>query len=69
MKPKKQSANWWETCITPEMPYCPACEYGYIYISEEEAAFSRDLGGCNTEWICLLEEMNMQKETQNESNT
>lgn len=54
MTAKEHSDNWWETCITPEMPYCPDCEYGYVYISEEEAEFSRDFGGCNTEWICLL---------------
>ena len=40
-------------CISPEMPYCPLCEFGYEYISETEAEFYRVDGECNTEWCCL----------------
>ena len=40
-------------CISPEMPYCPLCEFGYEYISETEAEFYRADGECNTEWCCL----------------
>lgn len=33
-------------CIMPEMPYCPACKYGYIIRSE-------DAPDTDCEWICL----------------
>lgn len=36
-------------CIMPEMPYCPACEFGYIASSEDV-----DDTMCN--WICLCTE-------------
>lgn len=39
-------------CICPEMPYCPACKYGYEYMSEDEAEFYRMGEGANTEWYC-----------------
>lgn len=32
-------------CIMPEMPYCPACKYGYISYSEQSDT--------DSEWICL----------------
>ena len=35
-------------CVMPEMPYCPACEYGYIEHFEEDDA--------RTEWHCLKTE-------------
>lgn len=33
-------------CIMPEMPYCPACKYGYIQRDENSDT--------DCEWICLL---------------
>lgn len=39
-------------CICPEMPYCPACKYGYEYMSEDEAEFYRMGESANTEWYC-----------------
>lgn len=39
---KQEEAN---NCITPEMPYCPACKYGYIEHFEEDDT--------RTEWHCL----------------
>lgn len=33
-------------CIMPEMPYCPACEYGYIeYLNETD-----------TVWHCMVDD-------------
>ena len=37
-----------ENCIMPEQPYCPCCQYGYIYYPE-------DGDGTECEWICLRE--------------
>lgn len=35
-----------ERCIMPEMPYCPACEYGYIeYLNETD-----------TIWHCMVDD-------------
>ena len=51
-KPKELS-ELYMPCITPKMPYCPACKCGYEYISEGEAEFYRVDGECSTEWICL----------------
>lgn len=31
-------------CIMPEMPYCPACKYGYIRMDENSDT--------DTEWVC-----------------
>lgn len=45
--------EFYKPCIMPEMPYCPACEYGNIYISEEEAEFASIDGGYNCEWNCM----------------
>lgn len=44
-------------CIMPEMPYCPACEYGYIVaISETDC-----------EWHCMYDGKNIcEKEGENE---
>jgi len=39
---KQEEAN---NCIMPEMPYCPACKYGYIEHFEEDDT--------RTEWHCL----------------
>lgn len=39
-------------CICPKMSYCPACKYGYEYMSEDEAEFYRMGEGANTEWYC-----------------
>lgn len=39
-------------CCCPEMPYCPACKFGYEYMSEEEAEFYRMGEGAFTEWYC-----------------
>lgn len=36
-------------CIMPEMPYCPACKYGYITKSE-------DAPDTDCEWVCLYKE-------------
>lgn len=33
-------------CIMPECPYCPSCQYGYIYRSF-------DWEDDREEWICL----------------
>lgn len=40
-------------CTMPEQPYCPACSHGYVFVNEEEAAFYRADGGCDTSWMCL----------------
>ena len=45
--------NFRKPCIMNEMPYCPSCPKGYVYISEDEAAFPNDAGGQMTEWHCL----------------
>ena len=39
-------------CCCPEMPYCPACKFGYEYMSEDEAEFYRMGEGAFTEWYC-----------------
>lgn len=39
-------------CCCPEMPYCPACEFGYEYMSEDEAEFYRMGESANIEWYC-----------------
>lgn len=31
-------------CIMPEMPYCPACKFGYIHYYENNDT--------DTEWVC-----------------
>lgn len=43
-----------DNCIMPEMPYCPACRYGYI-VYPEWVETAQDLEGCSCEWVCLLE--------------
>lgn len=43
-----------DRCIMPEMPYCPACRYGYI-VYPEWVEMAQDLEGCSCEWVCLLE--------------
>lgn len=40
-------------CINKKWSYCPSCEVGYEYISEDEAEFYRAYGTCSTEWVCL----------------
>lgn len=35
-------------CITPEMPYCPLCEFGHIVMKENSDT--------ECEWVCLCEE-------------
>ena len=45
--------NFRRPCLMPEMPYCPCCPKGYVYISEDEACFPDDIGGQTTEWRCL----------------
>ena len=42
-------------CVMPEMPYCPACEHGYI-IYPEWVETIWDTYGCSCEWVCLLED-------------
>ena len=42
-------------CITPEMPYCPSCQYG-IVVYPEWVETAEDLEGCSCEWICSLQE-------------
>lgn len=42
-----------DRCIMPEMPYCPACRYGYI-VYPEWVETAQDLEGCSCEWVCLL---------------
>lgn len=37
-------------CIMPEMPYCPACEYGHITASENNPDTD-----CNWECLCTDE--------------
>lgn len=39
-------------CCCPEMPYCPACKFGYEYMSENETEFHRMGESANTEWYC-----------------
>lgn len=36
-------------CIMPEMPYCPSCEFGYIWQQE-------DSDGTDCNWKCLCSE-------------
>lgn len=33
-------------CIMPEMPYCPACKFGFI-------ARTNDMPDTDCNWICL----------------
>lgn len=40
-------------CTMPAQPYCPACSHGYIFVNEEEAAYYRAEGGCDTSWMCM----------------
>lgn len=49
----KELNEFRKPCISPEMPYCPACKVGREYISESEAEFYRIDGTCDTEWVCL----------------
>ena len=49
----KELNEFKKPCISPEMPYCPACKVGCEYISESEAEFYRIDGTCDTEWVCL----------------
>lgn len=51
-KPKELSEYKGE-CINKKWSYCPSCEVGYEYISEDEAEFYRACGTCSTEWVCL----------------
>ena len=51
-KNPKELYNYLKSCDCPEMPYCPACKYGYEYMSEDEAEFYRMGEGANTEWYC-----------------
>ena len=45
-----------DRCIMPEMPYCPACEYGYIeYLNE-----------IDTVWNCMVDDHG--KETKDKCN-
>lgn len=39
-------------CITPDLPYCPCCQYGMV-IHEDSAYFGED--DTFTKWVCLLE--------------
>jgi hypothetical protein len=43
-----------ESCIMPEMPYCPACQYGYV------SFYNDDFEGIEniqfTKWCCCLRE-------------
>ena len=50
---QKELNEFRKPCISPEMPYCPACKVGCEYISESEAEFYRIDGTCDTEWVCL----------------
>lgn len=43
-----------DNCIMPEMPYCPACEYGCIVPDEES-------DNTFTEWVCLYSPKELQK--------
>lgn len=47
-----------DKCIMPECPYCPACEYGYIYRSF-------DWEDDREEWYCLYVEEDEKNETKN----
>lgn len=40
-------------CIMPEMPYCPACDYGYIISDENDDTCCK--------WCCLLTEEEYEK--------
>lgn len=46
MKPSKN-------CITPEMPYCPACEYGRVVYPEWVETYE-ETKGCACEWVCMF---------------
>lgn len=39
-----------KSCIMPECPYCPSCEYGHVSYPEDVMP-----GETNTEWNCLFE--------------
>lgn len=46
---RKMSDN---NCIMPEMPYCPACEYGHIVYKDEDYDGIEPPTEC--EWVCTL---------------
>lgn len=41
-------------CITPEMPYCPSCEYGRVVYPDWVETYE-DIYDSGCEWVCLLE--------------
>lgn len=45
-----------EKCIMPEMPYCPACTYGYVTYDSNEVECKADIPGSSCGWHCKLEE-------------
>lgn len=47
-------------CIMPEMPYCPACQFGHIVPLEDGEACPDMLGG-NCHWTCLCTEGDYEK--------
>lgn len=49
-----------ESCIMPECPYCPACEYGLIVYPEDMMPGEEDV---STEWRCLFEPERNDNET------
>lgn len=52
-------------CIMPEMPYCPACQFGHIVPLEDGEACTDMLGG-NCHWTCLCTEGDYEKWAQSQ---
>lgn len=55
-----------ESCIMPECPYCPACEYGLIIYPEDTMPGEEDVV---TEWRCLFEPERNDDETDSMSDS
>lgn len=41
------------TCIMPECPYCPTCEYGYVAYKDED--YDGYEPPTDSKWICMRE--------------
>lgn len=49
-------------CVMPEMPYCPACDFGHIvYPADTESIWDTYGGEC--EWVCTCTEDDVRRVT------
>lgn len=58
----RKNENTGNKCIMPEMPYCPACEYGMIIYPED----ADNIYDVDPEWVCLLKNISKKESNDNE---